>query len=95
MSKSMINFNYTKEKRIAWIVTGKQAKPILSRYLGRDIDLRLVFFIIDVESERYGALGMRIDRVINNNVVSAIRKWNSRERVTDRSLSAAAVIRKN
>lgn len=29
MSKSMTNFNYTKEKRIAWIVTGKQAKPIL------------------------------------------------------------------
>lgn len=74
MSKSMINFNYTKEKRIAWIVTGKQAKPILSRYLGRDIDLRLVFFMIGVESERYGALGMRIDRVINNNVVSAVEE---------------------
>jgi beta-glucoside operon transcriptional antiterminator len=74
LSKSMINFNYTKEKRIAWIVTGKQAKPILSRYLGRDIDLRLVFFMIGVESERYGALGMRIDRVINNNVVSAVEE---------------------
>ena len=46
----------------------------MSRYLGRDIDLRLVFFIIDVESERYGALGMRIDRVINNNVVSAVEE---------------------
>ena len=46
----------------------------MSRYLGRDIDLRLVFFIIGVESERYGALGMRIDRVINNNVVSAVEE---------------------
>ena len=46
----------------------------MSRYLGRDIDLRLVFFMIDVESERYGALGMRIDRVINNNVVSAVEE---------------------
>lgn len=46
----------------------------MSRYLGRDIDLRLVFFMIGVESERYGALGMRIDRVINNNVVSAVEE---------------------
>ena len=46
----------------------------MSRYLGMDIDLRLVFFMIGVESERYGALGMRIDRVINNNVVSAVEE---------------------
>ena len=46
----------------------------MSRYLGMDIYLRLVFFMIGVESERYGALGMRIDRVINNNVVSAVEE---------------------
>ena len=46
---------YLDRNRVHWIVTGKQAKPILSRYLGRDIDLKLVFFFIGVELERYGA----------------------------------------